>query len=133
MARKMEPCQKKKKKRHSYHDSVVGMQCLSIWILKTTCVRRHGHLTLLKSGRGDGNFERRVGAPVFAWSGIQGGAWPGSLPFPVCAADARCRIMGGITSCPAVLIHRSSQTNTETTTRSQARPSSCSWTGPGAS
>lgn len=45
------------------------------------------------------------------WSSIQGEAQAGSLPFPVGMADTCCRIMGGITSSPAVLVHKASQTN----------------------
>lgn len=74
-------------RRHSAHAAHVGQRGRQLWTTSQS--------------------------PVLAWSSIQGEAWPGSLPFPVCAADACCRIMGGITSSPAVLIHRSSQTNTQ--------------------
>lgn len=50
-------------------------------------------------------------SPAVDWSSFQGGEGAGSLPFPVHMAGVRCRIMGGIASSPAVLVHRASQTN----------------------
>lgn len=41
-------------------------------------------------------------SPAVAWSSIQGEGQAGSLPFPVQMAYACWRIMGGITSFPAV-------------------------------
>lgn len=48
------------------------------------------------------NSELRVRSPAVARSSIQGEGQAGSLPFPVQMAYVRMRIMGGITSFPAV-------------------------------
>lgn len=56
------------------------------------------------------NSELQVRA--LGWTGAASRAEEaGSLPVPVRTADVCCRIMGGITSPPAVLVHKASQTD----------------------
>lgn len=56
---------------------------------------------------------------------------PGSLPFPLHTADPCCRIMGGITSSPAVPLLRGSSDKHENTTISPALlPAAQEVTGP---
>lgn len=68
-------------------------------------------LELSPNSRKEDNFELQVRAPQWTGAASRGKEGAGSLPFPVHMADVGWRIMGGITSSPAVLVHRASQTN----------------------
>lgn len=95
---------------------------------KKTCIRRcsvHAARAQPEQQRGRQLWTASQ-SPAVDWSSFQrveGGL--GSLPFPLHTADVCYKIMGGITSPPAVLVHRASQTDRKTRI-SQARPPSCS-------
>lgn len=86
-------------------------------------------LLQLSPNRGEeDSFELVVGAPqrIRAASREQGGGW-GHILSPVHMADLQGKIMGGITSLPAVLVHKASETDRNIRMLQARSPSCCSW------